>query len=103
MEAVYYGPPYFSRPFWSEVFLQNNIDPSSLWTAVELAAFLGLSPRTVTDLASRKPERLPPRVRTLSLLRWVPSVCRAWVEANSTLARPSKGGRPRGSGRYCGT
>jgi hypothetical protein len=82
--------------------LQDNIDPPPLWTAVELAHFLGLSPRTVTDLASRKPERLPPRVRLMSRLRWLPSVCYAWVEANSTLARPSKGGRPRGSGQHHG-
>jgi hypothetical protein len=99
--VAYYAtccPIHFSQ---TEAFLQNNIDPS-LWTAVELAVFLGLSPRTVTNLASTKPERLPPRVRTVSRLRWVPSVCHAWVEANSSLAVKSKGGRPRGGGRHHG-
>ena len=79
----------------------QNIDPS-LWTAIELGHFLGLKPRTVTNLASAKPERLPPRVRTVSRLRWLPSVCFAWAEANSSLARPSKGGRLRGGGRHHG-
>jgi hypothetical protein len=78
------------------------MEPEPLWSATELAVLLGLSPRTVTDLASRNPHRLPPRVRTLTRLRWAPSVCHAWVAANSTLAKPSKGGRPRGSGKHHG-
>jgi hypothetical protein len=73
-----------------------------LWTADDLAAFLGLSPRTVVNLASTKPERLPPRVRTLPSLRCVPAICYAWVTANSSLAKPSRGGRPRGSGKFHG-
>jgi hypothetical protein len=74
--------------------------PEPLWTAVELGVFSGLSPRTITNLASTKPECLPPRVKLRSRLRWVPSVCRDSVAANSALAKPNKGGRPSGSGKY---
>lgn len=78
------------------------MEPEPLWSATELAVFLGLSPRTIQNLASTKPDRLPPRVRMMSRLRWAPGVCHAWAQSNSTLAKPSKGGRPRGSGRYHG-
>lgn len=69
---------------------------NNLWTADELGAFLGLSPRTVTDLASRNPSRLPPRVSSMATLRWVPSLCQSWAERNS--GQPvRKTGRPRSS------
>jgi predicted DNA-binding transcriptional regulator AlpA len=64
-----------------------------LWTAADLAAFLGLAQSTVTGLASKQPKRLPPRVRALSSLRWSPEVCREWVLKQSST---QQGGRPRG-------
>ena len=65
-----------------------------LWTATELGAFLGLSPATVTALASRAPDRLPPRVKAIRALRWVPSLAQSWAIANSEKPRV-KSGRPR--------
>lgn len=65
-----------------------------LWTATDLADFLKLSPRTITDLASRKPHRLPPRVKKLPHLRWIPDECRAWITAEDNTA-PKRPGRPR--------
>jgi hypothetical protein len=74
--------------------MTTTSDPPRLWAAADLAAFLGLKPRTVTTLARRRPERLPPRVQGLQKLRWVPSVCAAWAERQSSTP-PRKGGRPR--------
>jgi hypothetical protein len=62
-----------------------------LWTPADLGEFLGLSPATIQAKASRAPEELPPRVRHMRPLRWVPSVCREWV---MPIAK-SKGGRKR--------
>lgn len=62
-----------------------------LWTSKELGAFLGLTPGSVSRMASMYPERLPPRVPTMHYLRWVPGVCRAWVEGAPMVKR----GRPR--------
>ena len=66
----------------------------ALWTPDDLARFLGLRPSSIPSMVSRTPERLPPRVATLTAPRWVPDVCRAWAERNSGVKR--KGGRPRG-------
>ena len=61
-----------------------------LWTAEELGAYLGLSPRTIVAMSSKCPDRLPPRVKTMHLLRWIPSVCQRWVEGAPVVKR----GRP---------
>lgn len=65
----------------------------NLWDATRLAQFLGLSPKTIVDKASKAPNTLPPRVAHLRNLRWVPAVCREWV-MQSANGR-SKVGRPR--------
>ena len=62
-----------------------------LWTAKELGAYLGLTSNSVTSMASANPDRLPPRVPTMRVLRWVPAVCRAWAEGAPVVKR----GRPR--------
>jgi hypothetical protein len=64
--------------------------PEPLWTAVELGVFSGLSPRTITNLASTKPERLPPRVKLRSRLRWVSSVCAVTRSLRRTAPWPSR-------------
>jgi hypothetical protein len=74
--------------------------PNSLWTAVELAQFLGLSPRTIANLASAQPERLPPAFGQSRACVGRRPLCAAWVETNSRLATPRKSGRPRGSGKF---
>ena len=58
-----------------------------------LAQVLGLSPKTVRHMASQSPERLPPRVRALTLLRWDPADVKVWLEQQSEA--PRKAGRPR--------
>lgn len=69
---------------------------AKLWTARELAAFLGLSQESVQRMASSKPDRLPPRVAGLGRQRWVPDVCRRWALENSVpTGQPRKPGRPR--------
>jgi len=68
-------------------------EPLRLWTPDDLAAFLGMSPRTIVTMCSRAPDRLPPRVQAVTAPRWVPSVCQAWAEKQSGIKR--KGGRPR--------
>lgn len=65
-----------------------------LWGPDQLGAFLGYRPSTVRAFASRNPAKLPPRVQTMAVLRWVPSVCQAWAERNSGQPK-NKGGRPR--------
>lgn len=67
-------------------------EPEALWTADELAKFLGMSEATIQALASRDPSRIPPRVGSMRALRWVPSVCQDWAVNHST--KP-KVGRPR--------
>jgi hypothetical protein len=67
----------------------------ALWTAAELAAFLAVSPHTVTHYASQCPDRLPPRVAAMKVQRWSPETCRAWV--NGTLPARPRVGRPRNS------
>ena len=61
-----------------------------LWTAADLAAYLGYTPGSVRALASSEPGRLPPRVAALTRQRWNPDTVRAWVVKQSTPA-----GRPR--------
>lgn len=68
-------------------------EPPPLWTAIELARFLGLSPKTVLSLNSTHPERLPPRVAHMPSLRWVPAACQAWALTPS--AKRPRVGRPR--------
>lgn len=69
-----------------------------LWTARELASFLGYQESTVTRMVSQEPEKLPPRVASLGRPRWLPSVALEWVKAN-TGPTPVGGrrrlGRPR--------
>lgn len=54
-----------------------------LWTARELATFLGYSESTVTRMVSQEPNKLPPRVLTLARPRWLPSVVLSWVKENT--------------------
>ena len=69
-----------------------------LWTAADLARFLGYAESTVVRMVTGEPHKLPPRVAPLRKPRWVPSVCRQWVIDNN---KPSDGGvkvgRPRRS------
>jgi predicted DNA-binding transcriptional regulator AlpA len=66
-----------------------------LWTHKELAKFLGYSPASVQTMVTKKPASLPPRVAGLGRPRWVPSVVRDWVVAQSTQPAPTQRGRPR--------
>lgn len=68
---------------------------NALWTPIELAQYMGLRPATIVSLSSRDPERLPPRVASMSALRWVPNVVEAWFVRQS-MPTKRKGGRPRG-------
>lgn len=74
------------------------ITDDRLWTARELATFLGYSESTITRMVSQEPEKLPPRVATLARPRWLPSAALAWVKEN-TGPVPTGGrrraGRPR--------
>lgn len=70
-------------------------DDDTLWTPVELAAYLGLSPATITTMCSRAPARLPPRVAAIPKPRWVPDVVRDWAAKQSGVGEKRKGGRPR--------
>lgn len=76
------------------------------WGVDELAQFLGLSPRTVQDRASQRPDRLPPRIKKIgqrSRPRWLVSVVLAWAQndvpashAAEQTGRPKNhSGRPR--------
>ena len=56
-----------------------------------LARVLSLSPETVKRLASKDPDRLPPRA--MHVLRWDPAAVRAWLTEQS--AAPRRVGRPR--------
>ena len=60
-----------------------------------LAKVLGLSPETVKRLSSKAPDRLPPRIRAMHVLRWDPAAVRQWLEQQSVA--PRRAGRPRGS------
>lgn len=68
-----------------------------LWGVRQLAAYLGYSESTVAAMASREPEKLPPRVAPLGRPRWEPNTVRAWAVTQSRP--PSKKGRPRNTPR----
>lgn len=65
----------------------------ALLTTADLAALLHLSANTVKVMASRHPDRLPPRVGAMRSLRWHPETYRLW--ATGTLPAKPKVGRPR--------
>ena len=72
------------------------LDEDRLWTAADLARFLGYAESTVTRMANAEPHKLPPRVPVLFKPRWVPRVCREWVMAKGvSVDQPRKRGRPR--------
>lgn len=72
----------------------DNDEP--LWDRKALAEFIGYSEATIQTMATKQPERLPPRVAGLGRPRWVPSVVRAWVVAKvRELRRSRAGGRAR--------
>jgi predicted DNA-binding transcriptional regulator AlpA len=64
-----------------------------LWTARELASYLGYSESTITRMVSQSPDKLPPRVAGLERPRWVPAIAQSWVREQS--APRSRLGRPR--------
>lgn len=64
-----------------------------LWTARELAKFLGYSESTVARLVSQEPHKLPPRIDGLSRPRWLPSAVLDWAKGGTTSA--TRRGRPR--------
>lgn len=70
-------------------------EPYVLWGVLELAAFFNYSPKTVTTLLSRSPEKLPPRVSLLSKPRWDPGVVRQWTLEHSRPVPVKRVGRPR--------
>lgn len=67
----------------------------TLWTARELAKFLGYCESTVARMVSEKPHKLPPRVATLTRPRWLPETVHAWAASNSVMPRAPHVGRPR--------
>lgn len=72
--------------------MSESLEP--LMTPADLAVFLGLKEATVRTLASRDPDKLPPRCRAVSKPRWVPSVVRQWAERHSAPTK-TRVGRPR--------
>ncbi|RZK02241.1 MAG: hypothetical protein EOO76_07605 [Novosphingobium sp.] len=66
----------------------------TLWTARELARFLGYCESTVSRMVTQEPDKLPPRVASLGRPRWVPEVAREWARQTSAPPR-SRVGRPR--------
>lgn len=75
--------------------LASVADIGNLWGPVELGVFLGLKPATVQTLAHRAPARLPPRVASMGVLRWVPTIAHEWAISHSGKPK-SRAGRPRG-------
>lgn len=73
----------------------SEMTDDRLWTARELAKFLGYSETTVARLVSQAPEKLPPRVENLSRPRWLPSVALEWARSGTGTAGRPKPGRPR--------
>jgi hypothetical protein len=63
---------------------------SALWGLDELATFLRYKPSTLRTLILRSPEKLPPRVRGVSLPRWEPSVCKDWAARQSVPETPPR-------------
>lgn len=77
--------------------MTHAVTDDRLWTARELANFLGYSESTITRMVSQEPDKLPPRVAALGRPRWLPSAALQWVREN-TGPRPVGGrrmGRPR--------
>jgi hypothetical protein len=66
---------------------QHTLDDDALWTPVELAKFMRLSPATIQAKASRAPNELPPRVPHMRNLRWVPEICRQWAMPTRKVGR----------------
>jgi len=74
----------------------------ALWDITRLAGFLGYSAASIKTMASRNPDRLPPRAPT-KMVRWSPAVVRAWVARGQQQPSPTeqpdpqrhRGGRPR--------
>lgn len=64
-----------------------------LWTARELASYLGYSESTITRMVSQSPDKLPPSVEGLARPRWVPAIAKSWVREQS--APRARLGRPR--------
>lgn len=70
------------------------MEDDRLWTARELAKFLGYSETTISRMVSQSPEKLPPRVEGLSRPRWLPSAALDWVKTRAAPSTPTRG-RPR--------
>lgn len=63
--------------------MSDNLPMDRWWTPVEVAIYMRLAEKTIRNWASAKPERLPPRIKALSDLRWEPSVCVEWSRQQS--------------------
>lgn len=71
-------------------------DMEGLWGPSQLARYLGYAESTVVRMATREPQKLPPRVSAILKPRWVPEVCRKWAEVHSRPAETkARIGRPR--------
>jgi len=66
-----------------------------LLTAVDLSRLLGLSEKTINTQASQRPDRLPPRVASMRVLRWSPDVVRRWIDEQSQRPDTPRKGRRR--------
>lgn len=76
--------------------LQTSFTDAQLWTARELAKFLGYSESTITRMVSQEPDKLPPRVAALARPRWLPSAAHEWVRSHTgRAAQQRRLGRPR--------
>lgn len=64
----------------------------NLWDCERLADYLGYTTATVKAMASRSPDRLPPRAPGWKK-RWHPAVVQTW--ALNAQRAPRKKGRPR--------
>lgn len=69
-----------------------------LWTARELARFLGYSETTIARMVSQAPEKLPPRIEGLSRPRWLPSAAMEWIKGRVGVTTTTQRGRPRSRG-----
>lgn len=67
------------------------------WTPDDLAHYMRMSEKTIRNWASQKPENLPPRIRSMTDLRWEPGVCIEWSKKQSAAndATRTVGGRKR--------
>jgi len=62
-------------------------DDNETLDCAELARMLGMSERTVRSYASKRPDRLPPRIAHLSKPLWRASDVRLWTDALQLLQR----------------